>query len=74
MEERWEQLECALEQLLTADRDLLREKYLAQKDLATLAREAHLTLSAVKMRLKRARDKVKASLPADQRPGQSQSG
>ncbi|RYF67291.1 MAG: sigma-70 family RNA polymerase sigma factor [Cytophagaceae bacterium] len=60
LDERWFQAELTLDQLSTQDQQLLRRRYLANKDVATLASEAHVSVSAMKMRLKRARDQARA--------------
>ncbi|MBO0948002.1 RNA polymerase sigma factor [Fibrella forsythiae] len=60
LDERWFQAERTLDQLSVQDQQLLRRRYLANKDVATLANEAHVSVSAMKMRLKRARDQARA--------------
>ncbi|MBO0939865.1 sigma-70 family RNA polymerase sigma factor [Fibrella sp. HMF5335] len=56
LDERWQQAETTLGKLSHSDQDLLRRRYLGNKDVATLAGEDSVSLSAMKMRLKRARD------------------
>ncbi len=56
LDERWNEAEQALQKLPVQDQYLLRRRYLANKDVATLAIEDRVSLSAMKMRLKRARD------------------
>ena len=60
LDERWYEAEQTLGKLSVQDQQLLRRRYLANKDIATLASEAHISLSAMKMRLKRARDQARA--------------
>ncbi|MEZ0540059.1 RNA polymerase sigma factor [Fibrella arboris] len=60
LDERWFQAERTLNKLSTQDQQLLRRRYLANKDVATLASEAHVSVSAMKMRLKRARDQARS--------------
>lgn len=60
LDERWHNAEVTLRKLSASDQQLLRRRYLADKDVATLANEAHVSLSAMKMRLKRARDQARA--------------
>ena len=60
LDERWGRAERTLNQLSTQDQQLLRRRYLANKDVATLATEARVSVSAMKMRLKRARDQARA--------------
>lgn len=60
LDERWQQAEQTLRQLPIKDQQLLRRRYLADKDIATLANEASVSVSALKMRLKRARDQARA--------------
>ncbi len=60
LDERWNQAETTLSQLSILDQHLLRRRYMANKDVATLAVEARVSLSAMKMRLKRARDQARA--------------
>ena len=56
LDERWYNAEVTLDKLSMSDQDLLRRRYLGNKDVATLAGEDNVSLSAMKMRLKRARD------------------
>lgn len=56
LDERWNQAEETLDKLSASDQQLLRRRYLGNKDVATLATEDAISLSAMKMRLKRARD------------------
>jgi len=60
LDERWFRAERSLGKLSSQDQQLLRRRYLANKDVATLANEAAVSVSAMKMRLKRARDQAKA--------------
>ena len=60
LDERWVRAERTLSRLSTQDQQLLRRRYLANKDVATLATEARVSVSAMKMRLKRARDQARA--------------
>lgn len=60
LDERWYQAEQTLGRLSSQDQQLLRRRYLADKDVATLANEARVSVSAMKMRLKRARDQARA--------------
>ncbi|ARK12708.1 RNA polymerase sigma factor [Fibrivirga algicola] len=60
LDERWFRAERSLGKLSSQDQQLLRRRYLANKDVATLANEADVSVSAMKMRLKRARDQAKA--------------
>lgn len=60
LDERWQRAEQTLGQLSVRDQQLLRRRYLADKDIATLAIEASVSVSALKMRLKRARDQARA--------------
>lgn len=60
LDERWHQAERTLGKLSSQDQHLLRRRYLANKDVATLATEARVSVSAMKMRLKRARDQARA--------------
>ncbi|MEZ0483748.1 RNA polymerase sigma factor [Fibrella aquatica] len=60
LDERWFQAERTLNQLSVQDQQLLRRRYLANKDVNTLADEARVSVSAMKMRLKRARDQARA--------------
>ena len=60
LDERWREAEATLSRLSPGDQQLLRHRYLANKDVATLADEARVSLSAMKMRLKRARDQARS--------------
>ena len=60
LDERWNEAKETLDRLSASDQYLLRRRYLANEDVATLASEAHVSLSAMKMRLKRARDQARA--------------
>ena len=60
LDERWVRAERTLGRLSTQDQQLLRRRYMANKDVATLAIEARVSVSAMKMRLKRARDQARA--------------
>ncbi|MBO0953143.1 RNA polymerase sigma factor [Fibrella forsythiae] len=59
LEERWQQAEAALQGLTHRDREMLHKHYVVRESVATLASEGQLSESAVKMRLKRARDQAK---------------
>ncbi|QJW90312.1 sigma-70 family RNA polymerase sigma factor [Spirosoma taeanense] len=59
LDERWRLAEGALARLPVRDEQLLRVKYLMDKEIATLASEEGVSVSAMKMRLKRARDSAK---------------
>ncbi len=60
LDERWNRAEQTLDRLSVQDQQLLRRRYLANKDVATLATEARVSVSAMKMRLKRARDQARS--------------
>lgn len=59
LDERWDRAQDALNRLSPQDRQLLLRRYIGNQSVATLAGEARLSQSAVKMRLKRARDQVR---------------
>lgn len=65
LDERWNQAEVTLDKLSDSDQSLLRRRYLGNKDVATLAHEDQISLSAMKMRLKRARDQAQSFRQAD---------
>ncbi|MBD2702844.1 sigma-70 family RNA polymerase sigma factor [Spirosoma sp. BT702] len=56
LDERWQAAEQVLSQLSAYNRRLLRERYVVGKDIADMANENQVSISAMKMRLKRARD------------------
>ncbi|QJD78951.1 RNA polymerase sigma factor [Spirosoma rhododendri] len=56
LDDRWHHAEQTLNQLAGRDERILRDRYLLGKDIAVLADEHQVSISAIKMRLKRARD------------------
>lgn len=56
LDDRWHHAEQTLNQLTGHDERILRDRYLLGKDIAVLADEHRVSISAIKMRLKRARD------------------
>ncbi|MBO0953207.1 RNA polymerase sigma factor [Fibrella forsythiae] len=59
MEDRWIQAQLALHRLPLRDQQLLERRYLGNQSIEQLAIDHGLTQSAVKMRLKRARDQAR---------------
>ena len=58
LDERWQAAEKALSQLPARDEQMLRDRYLLGKAMAELADDQGISISAIKMRLKRARDQA----------------
>ncbi len=58
LDDRWHHAEQTLNQLPGRDERILRERYLGGKDIGVLADEHQVSISAIKMRLKRARDQA----------------
>ncbi|WP_460949852.1 RNA polymerase sigma factor [Spirosoma daeguense] len=60
LDERWQAAEEVFSQLSAVNRRLLQERYVSGKEIADMAKEYQIGISAMKMRLKRARDQARA--------------
>lgn len=58
LDDRWHHAEQTLNLLPGRDERILRERYLTGKEISILAEEYQVSVSAIKMRLKRARDQA----------------
>ncbi|NID12898.1 RNA polymerase sigma factor [Fibrivirga algicola] len=58
-EEHWQQVETAIEQLPVRDQRLLHQHYVVRESVARIASDDQVSQSAIKMRLKRARDQAR---------------
>ncbi len=70
-----EALDCALERLKPADRDILLQRFYDEMPVATIAQSLEITAEATQKRIERALDRLRARLPsAPQRSAETVAG